>query len=85
MKCVRKTGFDMTFAEWNANCKRAFRTARKKRTYDFMLLRFDVPRYRLRRKVLNQLRLSANRMLYWDTRYRLTRKYTLRESGIKCF
>ena len=80
MKCVRNIGWDIKYSIWRAECKQAHRKIRKTQKYDVVFLRYDLPRYRTRRKVLATMK---NINLYWRTRERLIHKYVKENWGCK--
>lgn len=74
MKCVRDTGMGY-YAIWSAKCKKAQREMRKYRKFDYNYLDMTLPRYRIRKRALLDLRKSDNHMIFWSTRRRLIRRY----------
>ena len=74
MKCVRNTGWGVSFNKWQAMCKKAQRDARKKYHWDYEQLSYALPRYRTRKKALAAIRRSSAFNIYWRTRYRLAHK-----------
>lgn len=75
MKCVRKIGLDIKYSVWRAQCERAWRKVRQTQKCDISFLRYDLPRYRMRRKALDMIGRSNNRKIYTLTFSRLITRY----------